>query len=147
MRSLTIIPCAQRKIWSKQPNAGPTPAADAYISAAFKLNRQYAEAFGDHWLILSARYGLIEPDFLIPGPYDVSFNRPSSGPITIPEVQAQVQNLGLHAFPTIVALGGKAYRNVLIAALAPHPIQFPFAGLPIGKAMQAVKLALEKGST
>jgi len=148
MATLIIIPCAQRKVWDSQPNTGPIAAADAYTSAAFRLNRQYAQAFGDAWLILSAKYGLISPDFIIPGPYNVTFNvtfnRPSADTVTIEQIQAQAQRLGLERYSTIIGLGGKEYRRILAAAFAPKPVHFPFAGLPIGKAMQAVKQALHK---
>jgi len=148
MPTLIIIPCAQRKVWDSQPNAGPTAAADAYTSAAFKLNKQYAQAFGDTWLILSAKYGLISPDFIIPGPYNVTFNHPSADTVTIEQIQAQAQRLGLERYSTIIGLGGKEYRRILAVAIAKldgiQRFQFPFAGLPIGKAMQAVKQALQK---
>jgi len=148
MITLVVIPCAQRKIWDLYPRAGPTKAADAYTSAAFKLNKQYAQTFGDAWLILSAKYGLITPDFIIPGSYDVTFNRPSADTVTIEQIQAQAQRLGLERYSTIIGLGGKEYRRILVAAIAKFDgdqrFQFPFAGLPIGKAMRAVKQALYK---
>ena len=40
----------------------------------FTTNRAYAEKFGSRWVILSAKYGFIRPDFQIPGPYNVSLN-------------------------------------------------------------------------
>jgi hypothetical protein len=46
----------------------------------FRLNHQYAERFGDVWVVLSADYGLIPPDLSIPDLYGVSFKRgPSRG--------------------------------------------------------------------
>jgi hypothetical protein len=35
----------------------------------FNLKKQDAERFADHWVILSAKYGFIDPDFSIPGSY------------------------------------------------------------------------------
>jgi len=148
MSTLIIIPCAQRKVWDSEPNTGPIAASDAYTSAAFRLNRQYAQTFGDAWLILSAKYGLIPPDFIIPGPYNVTFNHPAADTVTIEQIQAQAQRLGLERYSTIIGLGGKEYRRILVAAIAKFDgdqrFQFPFAGLPIGKAMRAVKQALYK---
>ncbi len=147
MLTLVIVPCARRKIWDHNPAAGPTRASDAYTSAVFRLNKQYAQTFGDAWLILSAKYGLITPDFIIPAPYDVTLNRPSADTVAIEQIQAQAQRLGLDRYSTIIGLGGKAYRRILAAAIPHRPdgiprFRFPFAGLPIGKAMQAVKQSL-----
>lgn len=79
--TLVVIACGAAKVWDRHPDRGATRAADAYTGPPFRLNRAYAEAIGDGWLILSAKYGLIAPDFLIPGPYDTTFTRRSSGPV------------------------------------------------------------------
>ena len=62
---------------------GPVPASEVYTSRFFKLHRAYAERFGDQWVILSAMYGFVRPDFLIPGPYNVTFKRKASGPLDV----------------------------------------------------------------
>jgi hypothetical protein len=72
---LVIIPCGQSKVWDDQPERGPVKARDAYTGPPFKVNRDYAEAFASRWVILSAKYGFISPDFLIPGPYNVTFKK------------------------------------------------------------------------
>ena len=48
---------------------------------------------------------------------------------------------------TVIGLGGKEYRQAIEAAFTGTGarLRFPFAGLQIGKAMQAVKLAIENG--
>jgi hypothetical protein len=71
-RTLVIVPCGALKIWSYNFLAGPTPARDAYISSAFRLNRKYAEIFGADWRILSAWYGILHPGQLICD-YDAKF--------------------------------------------------------------------------
>ncbi|WP_390622104.1 DUF6884 domain-containing protein [Roseiconus lacunae] len=60
---LVIVPCGSSKVWSNDPSAGPTIAKDAYIGSPFKVNRKYAEHIGNRWVILSAKYGFIEPVF------------------------------------------------------------------------------------
>lgn len=65
---LVIIPCGSAKIWHRHPHAGPTPARDVYQGATLKVNRKYAESFAERWVILSAKYGFISPDSVIPGP-------------------------------------------------------------------------------
>lgn len=50
----------------------PSPARELYDpSPYFRRQRRYAEVAGDDWYILSAKYGLLEPDTEIE-PYDIS---------------------------------------------------------------------------
>jgi hypothetical protein len=143
MSTLAIIPCGQGKIWDKDPQHGPALARDAYTGAPFKVNLAYAERHSDHWVILSALYGLIEPSFPIPGPYNVTFKVPATNPIGVATLREQIRQQGLDQFSRIVGLGGKEYRTRLAEAFAPsgRVVEFPFAGLPIGRAMQAIKRA------
>jgi hypothetical protein len=112
------------------------------------MNRTYAERFGQRWVILSASYGFIAPTFIIPGPYDTTFLRAASSPITVPALQQQVADLGLADHDVIIGLGGMAYRTVITEAFDPWSVTlaFPFAGLPIGKLLQATKAALAAGN-
>jgi hypothetical protein len=144
---LVIVPCGQAKVWDRDPARGPVAAHDAYTGAPFIVHREYAVRFAQRWLILSAKYGFIEPEFLIPEPYNVTFKRKSSGPVSETKLRQQVDQLGLDRFPVVVGLGGKEYRQAIAAAFAGTPVKlrFPFAGLPIGKAMQAVRRAIDTG--
>jgi hypothetical protein len=146
---LVIVPCGLSKIWHKNPNEGPTLAKDAYKGSPFKLNRQYAERFGDKWVILSAKYGFILPDFEIAGPYEVTFNRKASKPVTANILKHQILQLSLNSFDVLIGLGGKEYRKAMMAAFRDSDVhlQFPFAGLPIGKAMQATKRAIAESQS
>jgi hypothetical protein len=143
-----IVPCGKSKIWDTQPDVGPTPAAEAYTGAPYKLNRQYAERFSDRWVVLSAKYGFIEPDFEIPGPYEVAFTKKQTGPTGIETLRQQVKALRLHEHAPVVGLGGIEYRKAIEAAFAPFNVEvdFPFAGLPIGKMMQATKRPIASGN-
>jgi hypothetical protein len=143
---LVIVPCGLSKIWDKNPNAGPTLARDVYTGSPFKLNRQYAERFGTKWIILSAKYGFILPDFEIPEAYEVTFKRKASNPVSRELLKMQVKDQGLEQFSMIIGLGGKEYRLAIDDAFQGQSvaINFPFAGLPIGKAMQATKIAILK---
>lgn len=42
-RVMVVVPCGQRKIWDRVPEAGPTSAKDAYIGPPFQINRAFAE--------------------------------------------------------------------------------------------------------
>ncbi|WP_442511668.1 DUF6884 domain-containing protein [Novipirellula sp. SH528] len=142
-RTLVIVPCGLSKIWDKQPSAGPTIAQDAYTGSPFKVNRKYAEFIGTQWVILSAKYGFITPTFELPGPYEVTFKRMSSRPFAFEVLRRQVVELRLDQYTAVIGLGGKEYRAAVSAAFDSTKVEptFPFAGLPIGKAMQATKNA------
>jgi cytoplasmic iron level regulating protein YaaA (DUF328/UPF0246 family) len=141
--TLVIIPCGRSKIWSKQPNLGPTPAEEAYTGAPFKVNREYAETIGDRWIILSAKYGFIEPRAPIEQ-YEVTFKRKTTNPVSVVTIRKQLVDLGLLEFDRVVVLGGKEYRKVVEEAFAhtAAELTFPFSGLSLGKAMHSAKLAI-----
>jgi hypothetical protein len=145
--TLIIVPCGQAKVWDGDPERGPVPAREAYTGAPFKVNRAYAERHGDRWVILSARYGFIPPDFVLPGPYDVTFKKRATGPVEVATLMDQIRAQGLHEFGRVVGLGGKEYRDMIGAAFAPFgpAVEFPFAGLAIGLAMRATKRATRSG--
>lgn len=143
-QTLIVVPCGRRKVWDTNPDRGETAARDAYAGIMFRRNREYAERFGDMWVILSAKYGLISPDYLIPGSYDVSFNDRKSNSVTTDGLRQQVVKGGLNNVDRVVALGGKAYRAHVEAAFAGLGVEIvaPFGGLPIGKYLQALKRAV-----
>lgn len=144
-RVLVVVPCGSSKIWNREPSHGPIKAAQAYTGTPFKLNRQYAEQFGDDWVILSAKYGFISPDFEIPEPYEVTFNRKCTNPVSHEHLGQQVEEMQLDHYSWVVGLGGVAYRDAVTEAFASSPVHlvFPFAGLPIGRMLSATKHALE----
>lgn len=140
--TLVVVPCGQQKIWQKRPGAGPTVARDAYTGTPFVMNRRYAERFGDRWVILSAKYGLVTPDFLIPETYEVTFKKRDTHPVALDTLRLQANTLS--TFETVIGLGGKEYRAALEYAfeLTDSQLIFPFAGLPLGYALQATKRAI-----
>jgi hypothetical protein len=143
---LVIVPCGLRKVWDKNPNAGPTAASLAYTGPPFRLNKQYAERYGDGWVILSAKYGFIPPDFVIPGPYDITFKRKSTDPVSVGILTKQVRRMGLDGFEVVIGLGGKEYRSAIEQAFGSSisVLKFPFAGLDIMNMMRATKAAISE---
>lgn len=115
---LVVVPCGGLKIWQRRPDVGPAPAASAYVGPLFKINKEFAERFADRWVILSAKYGFIEPDFVIPEDYDVTFKKPATGPISTARLKEQVREKGLYKFSRVIALGGKDYVSRVRAAFA-----------------------------
>jgi hypothetical protein len=142
---LVIVPCGQKKLWDAHPDAGPAMAQDAYTGTPFVLNRKFAETFADSWLILSAKYGFIDPESMLPGPYNVTFKRKATDPISITALREQRSQQGLDRFSQVIGLGGKEYRTAIEGTFENSSAQlhFPFSGLPIGKSMQATKRAIE----
>lgn len=145
---LIVVPCGRRKVWDRSPGLGACQARDVYTGPAFRQNRRYAERSAPaSWIILSAKYGLISPDYVIPGPYDVTFKDPSTGPATIDVLQAQIRDQRLDRYAYVIALGSRAYRDIVTVSFQPYgtAIVAPFAGLGIGKYLQAVKQAALSG--
>lgn len=142
-----VVPCGKSKVWDKAPELGAVAAAEAYTGAPFALNRAYAERFGDAWVVLSAKHGLVSHEFLIPGPYEVTFKQASTNPVSPERLRIQVRERGLDRFEVVVGLGGKEYRAAIEQAFAglPPRLAFPFAGLRIGKAMHETKQAIASG--
>ena len=140
---LVVVPCGLAKIWDKEPGRGPTPAREAYTGAPFVVNRAYAERHGDAWAILSAKHGFVAPDEPIPGPYNVTFKRRSPEVIPAATLREQVRARRLDRYETVIGLGGREYQAAIRAAFEGTPVRltFPFAGLPIGRMMQAIKRA------
>lgn len=54
----------------KSKRSTPAPASDLYTSTLFGRRREYAEASGAPWFVVSSRWGLVAPDEVI-APYDV----------------------------------------------------------------------------
>jgi hypothetical protein len=91
------------------------PARDAYRGKAISSWLQDSRAETERWLILSARYGFIDPDQPIEN-YDVTFSRPATGPITVDALTAQVEHQVLwpdarpiRQFSRVIVHGGDAY--------------------------------------
>jgi hypothetical protein len=138
---LVIVPCAKSKIWKRNPNAGPTPAREVYASAVFTVNREFAMKYGDAWVILSAKYGFIDPSFVIPESYEVTFKNPVTQPICFAALAEQVDGQKLYEFGRIIALGGPAYRRAIEYAFREFDVhlEFPVTGLPLGRSMSFLK--------
>jgi hypothetical protein len=145
---LIVVACGKAKIWDKDRRAGATRAEEAYVGSPFLINKRYAIKFAARWIILSAKYGYIDPDFLIPGPYNVTFKDPRTKPISIEQLQQQVKSNGLFRFNRIVGLGGSTeYRNIIKATLGRSgTVQFPTRGLRIGQAMSRIKKAIARST-
>lgn len=75
-RVLGILGCTKSKVWDRSIGAGPTPAIDVYKGSKFLDDLKIVDKQSNRWIIFSAYYGFIDPDFVIPESYDVTFNSP-----------------------------------------------------------------------
>jgi hypothetical protein len=144
---LCVVPCGSLKIWSKNPNAGPTKAKEVYIGNFSRTCIEYAEKFyPNSYIILSAKYGFLFPDELIPEDYNVTFNDPKTKPIGVDELRKQVKEKGLTRYDKIVVVAGSSYVNIVRKVFAGKKIVTPLKGLGgMGPMISAMKKAIREG--
>jgi hypothetical protein len=115
--------------------SSPTLAKDLYVSEWFRRAREYVEAMGGPWFILSAKYGLVSPDELLE-PYEETLNTMSKGErrAWADRVQRQMDQRPTRT-DRIVVLAGKHYREFLMDYLRRRAaiVDVPLEGLRIGE--------------
>lgn len=149
---LNIVACSRAKIWKdKYLDTKSYPARVAYKGGMFK---QATNCFMDfksktgvepRWVILSAKYGFIEPDQEISN-YNVSFSSPDDkyNIVTDSKLLTQWKEKELERYHVVFLWGGEAYarhvRNVL-NNIRNNKVKFiaPAVHLRIGEAQQALK--------
>jgi cytoplasmic iron level regulating protein YaaA (DUF328/UPF0246 family) len=147
MRTLCIVSCGEKKIWNKKPKADDTKAKDVYIGLFSKKCQEYAKKFyPQSWCILSAKYGFLHPDDLVSGPYNVTFKKKSTNPISQDELSKQIIEKGLNNYDRIVVLGGKDYVNIIKAVFPQKEVHAPLIGCRgNGEMMKKLNDAIQKG--
>ena len=126
---LGIIPCSKEKIWDLEPHRGAVHAKEAYRSAFHRYARCYALEHCEQYIIFSAKYGLMEPEFSIEGPYDITFSRPDDPVISMETLKKQAF-LYQH-FSSVLVLCPWAYAEKLSQAFEDVPTRliFPLKGV------------------
>lgn len=127
--ALVLISCVKSKLDQ------PAPARNLYASTFFHLAHGFVEARQADWRILSARYGLVEPEALI-SPYDRTLNqlgvrkRREWAERTLVDLIPLTSN-----YDAVVFLAGMRYREFLIPELVRHgvSVQVPMQGLRQGE--------------
>lgn len=114
-----IIACGSKK------RDHPAPARDMYIGALFRNARRAAEATGQPWWIMSAKYGIIPPDQVIE-PYDMTYGKTSGQ--TPNEIATQLMGVPLPVWALVPA----RYADVLCLALGSSRVRAPLRGLSMG---------------
>ncbi|ESX09925.1 hypothetical protein X768_16755 [Mesorhizobium sp. LSJC265A00] len=126
---MVLVSCVK----SKLPNKAK--AQDLYISAQFRGARRFAEAAGRSWYVLSALYGLVDPDAVI-APYDYTLNslgvaeRRAWATKTLDQLIEAEPNL-----KRVTILAGRRYREFLEPALLRRgvAVNVPMANLRQGE--------------
>ncbi|MDI6723186.1 MAG: hypothetical protein QMD61_00915 [Methanobacterium sp.] len=91
-----------------------------YIGIFSKKCIEYAEKLYPYsWRILSAEYGFMKGDDIVPAPYEACFHNKNSKPISVDELKIQAEDDALKEYNKIIVLGGKYYTN-LIKSIFPH---------------------------
>jgi uncharacterized HhH-GPD family protein len=129
---LLLVGCVENKL------GHPAPARDLYISPLWQKRRRYAEESGMPWKILSAEYGLVDPDQVI-RPYDrylgsqpVSYRTEWSRQ-TAEQILEELEHLGLSVIE--IHAGSDYLENGLISRLedAGVKVVWPFRGHRFGE--------------
>jgi hypothetical protein len=144
MKIICIVPCGNKKIWDVFPDAGPTPAKNAYVGGFASKCQEYARAFyPDNYFILSAKYGFLQPEEIVPNKYNVTFKKPSTNPITIVELIDIAQQKGLFNADQIIVMVGKDYTQIVKSVFPAKEIVEPLLGCKgNGYMMHKIKMAL-----
>ena len=135
MKTIYLISCVS----AKKDHA--SAAKDLYISDLFRKAKNYVEARGGSWYILSAEHGLLSPEEVIK-PYNKTLNtmlidaRRVWGQQVIGEL-SRVLDKG----DTVVFLAGAKYREVLSSLLtdAGIKVEIPMEGKRIGEQLSWLK--------
>lgn len=144
MKTLCITPCGDRKIWKKYPDAGPQKARDVYTGPYAGKCIKYAETFYPFsWCILSAKYGFLLPDDVVHGPYNVTFKKKNTNPISVNELKIQAEVLGLSKYDKIIVLGGNKYANIISEVLDCQHIITPLKGFTMGFSIRRLNSAIQ----
>ena len=124
-----IIPCSKEKIWDLFPELGGVRADRAYRSAFHLYAQQYVKKHCHSYLILSAKYGLMEPRFMIPKSYDVTFSREGDPYISMQKLRMQVDKY-VNVMQWIVLCPSAYAKRISQAFVHVHTqIEYPLRGI------------------
>lgn len=135
MATIFLISCVSKK------QATTAPAAEFYVSDWFKKAKAFAEGHADAWYILSAKYGLVDPNDALE-PYEQTLNTMYKKERLHWSKQAlnsivNKTTSGDH----IVFLAGIRYREFLAEELSRlgYTIEVPLAHMGIGEQLRWLK--------
>jgi hypothetical protein len=130
MTRYAIVGCGKQKL-NLEGDKGPVAIARLYTSNYFELKREYAKECCDEYLILSAKHGLVFPDFHVEESYDQTIDDIDGGQLErwTTDVREDLWRFGeLQPKDRLVLLAGQQYLEPLEPTLQelPNPIERPF---------------------
>lgn len=131
MNTVIVIGCTKKK------KSYECKASEMYSeSILFSKTIEYIQSyyFDMPCVILSAKYGIIQPSALI-APYDVSMSYQSKDWAEYQYLLDNIRNR-LKPYDKIIALCGSVYVKALTAAVPEKIVSDPMAGMGIGKRLQ-----------
>jgi hypothetical protein len=139
VKTIALVSCVSKK------GTSAAPARSLYLSSWFRKASDVAILISDQWFILSAKYGLVEPNKLIE-PYNLTLNQ-----MSVTERQAWARNVLsillrlLEAGDQVIFLAGKRYREFLIDPLLEYGcnVEIPMEGMRIGEQLQWLNQQLD----
>ena len=126
--TIALVSCVKQK---QQRSA---QARDLYTSPLFRKMRAYAERFADRWFILSAKYGLLDPDTVIE-PYEQTLKTTGASARRqwAIRVHGQMAEAGLlQPGVAFLWLAGRDYQCDLARLLKGFEQRDPMTGLRFG---------------
>jgi len=131
VKRIGLVACAK----SKRDKA--LPAKELYSSELFKKTIRYSHRSYDRWYILSAKYGLVEPDTVLQ-PYDETLNSKPFGERRrwADKTAKQLESILPGPDQCLVFFhAGATYREFLFEKLVErgYHCEIPLKGLGIGK--------------
>ena len=131
-REIGLVSCVSRK------RDDPAKPHALYTSSYFEKMRAYADANHDSWYILSAKYGLLDPDGEPIDPYDETLTeatRDEKRQWATQVFEALREEGLLGDDTTLVFHAGKDYYEDLLPHLkdTPASVEIPTEGLRIGE--------------
>ena len=148
MKSLCIIACGKKKLWDKNPEACPTKAENLYTGSFTQKCIEYAKnADFDSWCILSAKYGFLFPEEVVPGQYSECFHNKTSNPVTLKDLFLQIKSKELDKYEKITILGGNYYTDMMKKLFSEKKICNPLKGCKgIGYMMKKLNKLIDAAS-
>lgn len=134
--TIAIIPCTNQKA------SDPGPAREVWIGAHFQLVLAHAEMFYDKVLVMSYKYGLIDPDFVIePYNVDIRYAKAADKLKWWFALRTQIGELS-KAEPLLVAMyTGNFERERIVREFVKNGVRqviIPFSGCTVGQRMAKV---------
>ena len=134
-KPLFLVSCVSVK------NSRPMKARELYCSDWFLKAKAYVEAHGAPWFILSAKYGLVEPNQMI-RPYNITLKNMTKAQRLAWSLRvAKKLKPRCRGFSRVIFLAGQSYREHLVGMLNEwgYEARSPMRGLGIGQQLRWLK--------